>query len=129
MILVDTTVWIDFFRGKPSPQINLFETAIEHQQEIFICGVILTEILQGVHESKEYKIVSTALEPFSYIEMSRETYIGAADIYRKLRIKGFTVRKIVYCLIAACAIENNLLLLHNDKDFTPIAKYCGLKVL
>lgn len=128
MILVGTTVWNDFFHGKSLPHVALFETALEHHQEIFICGVILTEILQGVQNNKEYRLVNAALEPFAYIEMTRKTYITAADIYRNLRAKGITVRKIIDCLIAACAIENSFLLLHNDKDFLPIAKYCGLKV-
>lgn len=129
MILVDTTVWIDFFRKKQSQQVDLFKAALENYQEIFICGVVLTEILQGICDNKEYRRILIALEPFTYIEITRKTYMNAADIYRKLRGKGFTVRKTIDYLISACALENNLFLLHNDKDFLPIVEYCGLKVL
>lgn len=129
MILVDTTVWIDFFRGRASNQVDIFEAAVVHGQAIFLCGVILTEILQGIQNHKEYHVVTAALEPFAYIEMTRETYKAAADIFRKLRSKGITIRKTIDCLIAACAIDNNLLLLHNDKDFLPIIEHCGLKTL
>ena len=108
---------------------KLFENAIQHHQEIIICGVILTEILQGISDTKEYKVVSASLAPFSFVEMTRETFILAADIFRKLRKKWITIRKTVDCLIAAVAIENNFLLLHHDKDFIPIEKYCDLKTL
>jgi predicted nucleic acid-binding protein len=127
MILVDTTVWIDFFRGKNTAQVNFFESSLLNQQEIFICGIILTELLQGISNNKEHTLVSSSLESFTYLNMNRETYLLAADIYRQLRAKGITIRKTVDCIIAAAAIENNLLLLHKDKDFLPIVNHCGLK--
>lgn len=129
MILVDTTVWIDFFRGKNTKQTQFFETALQHKQEIFLCGVILTEILQGIQSDKEYQVVTQTLEPFVYLDMTRETYMTAADIFRKLRKRGITVRKTIDCMIASVAIENNLLLLHHDKDFHPMEQYCGLTCL
>jgi predicted nucleic acid-binding protein len=128
VILVDTTVWIDFFNGHDSKQVSRLVHLIEKRDEICICGVILTEILQGIKNSNEYKQVEDLLDSLLFIEMTKDTFILAADIFRSLRLRGITVRKTLNCMIAAIAIEHSATLLHNDRDFDPIEKFCGLHV-
>jgi predicted nucleic acid-binding protein len=128
-MLVDTTVWIDFFRGTNTRQVSVLEESIGRQDELFYCGVILTEILQGISRKKQSQHVKSLFGSLLYLDFSHDIYIQAADIYVKLREKGVTVRKTIDCLIAALAISNELPLLHSDKDFIPIEKYCGLKCL
>ena len=125
-MLIDTTVWIDFFNDKPSKQVKLLESMLANRDGLFICGIILTEILQGLSDSKQYQTTKAALEALSYLEMTQNTFLLSADIYRILRKKGITIRKSLDCMIGAVAIENNIPLLHNDRDFLPMAKYCGL---
>lgn len=127
-MLVDTTVWVDFFRGRETKQVVLLEKAILQRDNIFYCGLVLTEILQGIPNAKQSQLVKSHFNSLLYLDMHRDVYILAADIYAKLRQKGITVRKTIDCLIAACAISNKLPLLHNDRDFFPIEEHCGLSV-
>lgn len=129
VILVDTTVWIDFFRGRNTTQVQNLERLISENRDICVCGVILTEILQGIREDKDYTAALTSLESFIYLPMRQMTFKKAAEMYRTLRRKGVTIRNAVDCMIAAVAIEHDIPLLHNDRDFIPISKNCGLKVI
>ena len=129
MILVDTTVWIDFFRGRDTTQVRNLERLIGDNEDICVCGVILTEVLQGIREDKDYAAASFRFESFIYLPMGQMTFKKAAEIYRTLRRKGVTIRNAVDCMIAAVAIEHDIPLLHHDRDFSPIAQYCGLKVM
>jgi predicted nucleic acid-binding protein len=129
MILVDTTVWIDFFKGQDTPEVRRLECLIGDDEDICICGVVLTEVLQGVREDKDYAAVSTRFESLIYLPMAHRTFKKAAEMYRSLRRKGVTIRNAVDCMIAAVAIEHDIPLLHSDRDFDPIAKHCGLKVI
>ncbi|MEI6564688.1 MAG: PIN domain nuclease [bacterium] len=129
MTLVDTTVWIDFFKGHDTPQVQHLESLIGADEDICICGVILTEVLQGVREDKDYDAVSTRFDAFLYLPMSQKTFRKSAEMYRSLRKKGVTIRNAVDCMIAAVAIEHDIPLLHNDRDFLPMANHCGLKVI
>lgn len=129
MILIDTAVWIDFFADRKTQQVKRLVSEIEQSEEICICGIILTEILQGIKKSNEYHQVKTLMDSLIFLEMNKDTFIFAAEIYRTLRSKGITIRKILDCMIAAIAIENKISLLHNDRDFDPIEKYYGLKVI
>ena len=128
MTLVDTTVWIDFFKGHDTPQVRHLESLIGADEDICICGVILTEVLQGVREDKDYGAVSTCFDAFIYLPMTQKTFRRAAEMYRSLRKQGVTIRNAVDCMIAAVAIEHDIPLLHNDRDFLPLANHCGLKV-
>jgi predicted nucleic acid-binding protein len=129
MILVDTTVWIDFFRGQDTPEVRHLERLIGENADICVCGVILTEVLHGIREDKDYAAASTRFESFLYLPMGQMTFKKSAEMYRGLRRKGVTIRNAVDCMIAAVAIEHDIPLLHADHDFTPIAQYCGLKVI
>ncbi|MDH5543069.1 MAG: PIN domain nuclease [Nitrospinota bacterium] len=130
MILVDTSVWIDFLRGTPSPQRHLLHRLIEEEEDISITGIILTEILQAIREDKQFNAVKSYLIELPIFEPEGvDTYLKAASIYRDCRKKGKTVRKTVDCVIAAICIENRLPLLHKDNDFTNIESCTDLKLL
>lgn len=129
MVLVDTTVWIDFFAGRTLTHIETFESLLEQEEDICICGIILTEVLQGIRKETEFKKTKSLFNSLIFLPMSYSTFLQSAEIYRKLRQKGITIRKSIDCMIASVALENNISLLHNDKDFLPIERYCKLKVL
>ena len=128
MIIVDTSVWVDFFHGKDSPEVNALERILTAGEDVCICGVILTEVLQGIHEDGDYLETLSRFESFLFLPMNQHTFVKAAELYRILRHKGITIRNTVDCMIAAVAIEHDIPLLHKDRDFNPIAEYCGLKV-
>ena|SRR3990172_2363660 len=127
MVLVDTTVWIDFFSGLPTPQVSELESLISKREDICLCGVILTEVLQGIRDDKEYAKTGAIFSDLLYFQMTRETFLLAAHIYRSVRAKGITIRNSIDCMIAAVCIENKVALLHNDRDFDLISKYFALK--
>ena len=128
MILVDTSVWIDFFRDVDSWQAARLETAIGND-DVAICGPILMEIRQGIASDKEVREVERLLSPLVYLPTLRKTYCRAADIYRAARAKGKTIRNTIDCVIAACAIENRARLRYRDKDFTTIARMSSLELI
>lgn len=129
MILVDTTVWIDFFAGREDSHVLRLEKSLQEGETLCLTGVILAEVLQGIRHEREFRKTKNYFESLLYLNLERETFLRSAQIYRSLRKKGVTIRKSVDCLIAASAIENKIPLLHNDRDFDPIAKHCGLKVV
>lgn len=129
MVLIDTTVWIDFFAGRQLPQVATLERLIMHREDICICGIILTEVLQGIREKNEFRKTKELFNTMIFLPMPYSAYLGAAEIYRTLRRKGITIRNTVDCMIASVAIENDIMLLHNDRDFIPIEKHLRLKVL
>jgi len=129
MILVDTSVWIDFFNGSVSEERDKLRKLIIDHRLITITDIIITEILQGIREDKQYKLVKQTLTELNILHATaRKTYIHAADIYRTCREKGFTIRKTNDCIIAAVAIESSCQLLHKDKDFKSIAACVDLRL-
>ncbi|MFY9270577.1 MAG: PIN domain nuclease [Candidatus Manganitrophaceae bacterium] len=127
MILVDTSVWIDFFRGTGSHRV--LHRLIEEEESLCLTGIHLTEILQGIKENRVHEQIQRHLLTFPiFLTSGVETYLHASDIFRTCRRRGKTIRKTVDCIIAAIAIENNLVLLHNDRDFDHIAKCTRLKI-
>ena len=129
MVLVDTTVWIDFFAAKSSPEVAELERLLNEEEDICTCGIILTEVLQGIREDEDYQRTSSRFDTFLFLPMNRQTFVRAAQLYRSLRRRGITIRKPVDCMIASVAIEHDIALLHNDRDFDPIETHCGLKVV
>jgi hypothetical protein len=128
VILVDTSVWIDFLNGTDSPHKKTLHRLIEEEEDIAIAEIILTEILQGIKQDKDYETLKDYLLEFPlYKPKGTETYLSAAGIYRECRKKGKTVRKTIDCIIAAICMENDLILLHKDSDFEQIASCTGLK--
>ena len=129
MVLVDTTAWIDFFGDRPEPHVAALQELIENDEDICLCGVILAEVLQGIRSDSDYRKTKDYFDALIFLPMRQATYVRAADIYRSLRKKGITIRKPVDCMIASVAIEHDLLLLHNDRDFDQIAKHSKLKIM
>lgn len=130
MILVDTSVWIDFFRGDKSAHRETLHRLIEAEEDIAVTEIIVTEILQGIKSDKDFQTTKEYLLEFPvYRPKGIETYLDAARIYRECRKKGKTVRKTIDCIIAVICLENNLTLLHKDSDFAYIEACTDLKVL
>ena len=127
--LVDTSVWIDFFSDVKASHVETLDVLLDENQDICICGLILTEILQGIRREKEYSKTKEYLKALVYLPMAQKTFVKAADIYRTLRKKGITIRKPIDCMIGALALEHDVHLLHNDKDFDLLKKHFGLKVV
>lgn len=128
-ILVDTTVWIDWFNGINSPQTSRVATYIMGNCPIWVPPVVVQETLQGVRDDKQYGIVRSSLLALNLFQFDAfTTAMGAADLYRRLRKKGVTIRKANDCLIAHHALLADMTLLHNDSDFDLIASHTPLKV-
>ena len=129
-LIVDTSVWIDFFNPKvKSPEKAFLQKSIQNDSPIFLCPIIYQEVLQGIKDDKSFEQIKYILQQFGmiYFDLMHVTNF-AIDLYRHLRKKGITVRKSVDCLIASYAIITNMHLLHNDSDFTQIAKVSKLKI-
>ncbi len=130
MILVDTSVWIDFLRGRDTPFRHTLRALIEHEEDICLTGIVLTEILQGIKDENESDEIKEYLLAFPlYDPKGITSYIEAADIYKHCLKKGRTIRKTIDSLIAAIVMENGLILLHNDSDFNSIAQCTDMKTL
>ena len=130
MILVDTSVLIDFFKGIKNPAEVRFKSILEQDIPFGITALIYQEVLQGAKSEKEYAGLKKYLssQRFFHPQDPIETFAKAAGIYFRCRKKGITVRSTVDCMIAQIAIENELLLLHNDKDFEAMAAVAPLKL-
>ena len=129
MVLVDTTVWIDLFAGNDTPQVVALERLLAAGEDICTCGVVLTEVLQGIRQDAAYRRTRSQFAHFRFLPMSQDTFVHAAELYRSLRRRGVTIRKPLDCMIAAVAIEHGVPLLHRDRDFDPISRHCGLLVI
>ncbi|MCD4790782.1 MAG: PIN domain nuclease [Bacteroidales bacterium] len=129
MILVDTSVWIDYFNGISNQKTNKLDLILGI--DVVITGdIILTEILQGFRNDKDYKIAKKQLGSIYYYQfLNKDISIKAAENFRFLRKKGITIRKTTDILIGTFCIEYNIPLLHDDKDFEPMEKYLYLKVI
>ena len=128
MILIDTSAFIEFLNKTGSPFDREIESLISSNEDTAIADIVLTEVLQGIREDKDYLEVKQSLLSFSiYSLKSVDSFVAAADLYRKCRKKGHTIRNTVDLLIAQIAIENDLILLHNDRDFDTLADICKLK--
>ena len=128
MILINTTVWIDFFINRKVPHVKILQELIEREEDLSLCGVIFAEIIQGIHSDTDFFKTKEYLEDLIFLPMRHGTFARSAEIYRSLRKKGITIRKPVDCMIASVAIEYDARLLHNDRDFDYIAKHSNLKI-
>lgn len=124
MYLVDTSIWIDYFKHKNHSAIETFIHILNHQIPFGITGIIFQEILQGAANSKELNQLHTYLstQRFYHPKDLMATHHAAAELYFNCRRKGITIRSTVDCLIAQIAIEHDLILLHHDTDYLLIQK-------
>ena len=129
MVIVDTTVWIDYLRGVRSPQISWLERELPRQR-LGILDLILCEILQGIRDDRQFEdTLATLLKLKVYQTGGIEMATCAARNFHTLRRSGFTVRKTIDCWIATFCILNGHTLLHNDRDFQPFEAVLGLMVI
>jgi predicted nucleic acid-binding protein len=129
VILVDSSVWIDYFNGSSTPAVRKLDDLLGHEL-LAIGDLILTEVLQGFADDREFSAARAVLTSFNIVEVGgRETAIQAAKNFRTLRGLGITVRKTIDTLIATRCIESKYELLHDDRDFDPFVKHLGLRVV
>lgn len=129
-ILVDTSVWIDFFSGIKSKEEAALNMLIENEDPLFLCPTIIQEVLQGFRSDEDFKLAQESLLAYPIATPdSVQISINAADLNRRLRQKGVTIRKSNDTRIAAVAIEESLQMLFRDPDFALIADHCELEIL
>jgi predicted nucleic acid-binding protein len=129
VVIVDTTVWVDYLRGVANPETDWVHAELERQR-LGLTDLILCEVLQGIRDeiaAKEVERQLLKLEVFDMcgVDLARE----AARNYRTLRTRGYTVRRTIDCLIATFCIWEQHSLLHRDRDFDPFEKFLDLSVI
>jgi predicted nucleic acid-binding protein len=129
MILVDSSIWIDYFNGKRTTQTDWLDSALGNTP-IIMGDLILTEVLQGFLKDKDFKKARDLLLNIPFVQMGGKVIaIESAMNYRLLRKKGVTVRKTIDVIIGTFCIHYQLPLLHDDRDFDPMIKLLGLKII
>jgi predicted nucleic acid-binding protein len=129
MIVVDSSVWIDYFNGKKTPQTDWLDSALGNTP-LIMGDLVLTEVLQGFQSDEDFKIARDLLLGIPFMAMGgRALALQSAVNYRALRRKGVTVRKTIDVMIGTFCIHYRLPLLHDDRDFDPMVKFLGLKTI
>lgn len=129
MILVDTSVWIDYFKGTVTAQTDRLDGLLG-QEPVAIGDLILTEVLQGFASERDFNQARKMLTSLTVVELGgQEIAIQAAKNFRVLRRLGVTIRKTIDTVIATRCMESGYDLLHNDRDFDPFARHLGLRVV
>jgi predicted nucleic acid-binding protein len=126
LIVVDSSVWIDFLNGRRTSHVTVLKATLG-QAEIIVGDLMLCEVLQGLDGEGAVRRVEALLRRFEIVPMAGEAIaVAAARNFRSLRRRGVSIRKTIDMLIGTWCIENQLPLLHNDNDFRPMAHYLGL---
>lgn len=129
-MLVDTSVWIDYFNGHHCAQADRLAAAIAYGEAIALPGLVLTEILAGLRSDAEADKILRLLDAFGPgPEPTRTDHVAAARLYRLCRSKGITIRSTIDCLIAQLCLRDGLALLTRDRDFTGIARCAPLRLV
>jgi predicted nucleic acid-binding protein len=129
MIVVDTSVWIDYFNGRPTAAADLLDSLLARER-LAIGDLILAEVLQGFRSDLDFRRALDFLREFEFRTMlGREVAIDSARNYRRLRARGVSVRKTIDMMIGTFCIQNGHQLLHADRDFDPMERYLGLSVV
>lgn len=129
MIVVDSSVWIDYFNGSDSREVETLDNLLP-AKFVLIGDIILTEVLQGFRNRKDFDTARRLLEKLAFQPMwGKEIALAAAESYRYLKSKGITVRKTIDVVIATFCTVNKFQLLHSDRDFEPMRRHCGLRCL
>ena len=125
MVLVDTSVWIEVFRKNSRVRLE----TLADLDEVVTCLPVIQEVLQGFDDERGFLIAREAMHALPVVEspLSRAVFDHAADLYRAARRAGVTVRSSVDCLVAACALRNDLDVLHHDRDFDALARVSPLR--
>lgn len=129
MVIIDTTVWIDYLGGVSNPHTHWLDREL-NRQRLGLTDLILCEVLQGIRTDSEFVRVRQQLGFFEVYETGGvELAVASACNYRTLRAKGLTVRKTIDCLIATFCLEHGHELLHRDRDFDAFEEHFGLRVV
>jgi hypothetical protein len=129
VVIVDTTVWIDYLRGTQNPETRWLDDELERQR-LGLTDLILCEVLQGIRNQNEFTQAQAGLLKFHVFQTGGSGLaVAAAQNYRDLRESGHTVRKTIACLIATFCLRGEHRLLHRDRDFDPFEKILGLQVV
>jgi predicted nucleic acid-binding protein len=129
MVIIDTTVWVDYLRGAENPETRWLERELQRQR-LGLADLILCEVLQGIPDSALFEQVRDDLLKFHVFETGgTDLAIAAAQNYRDLRQRGYTMRQTIDCLIATHCLQEGHRLLHRDRDFDPFEKVLGLEVV
>lgn len=127
MILVDTSVWIDYFNGVGNIYTDWLDSALGNEP-IVMGDLIITEVLQGFQNDRDSQVAQSLFENIPFMEMvGKELAVKSARHYRFLRKKGVTVRKTIDIMIGTFCIHYGVALLHNDRDFEPMERHLKLK--
>ena len=124
MYLVDTSVWVDYIKGTNTPAVEFLDTLLLTPMTVGITDLIFMEILQGAKSEAGFEKLQRyfSTQQFYRFEDPQSSYEAAALMFFNCRRRGITVRSSIDCLIAQCALENELVLLHHDKDFQQLEK-------
>ena len=129
MIVVDTSVWIDFFNGRDEPHVDQLATVIDADAGVALTDVILTEVLQGIRDETQVGLVDERLRAFDLLRLETlDDFRRAALLYRTARHRGVTIRRTIDCLIASVCVREQLPIMHNDADFDRLAEHTELTV-
>jgi predicted nucleic acid-binding protein len=127
VIVVDSSVWIDFFRGVTTPQVDVLDRLLG-AEPLAVGDLILAEVLQGFRVEKDFNQARKLLLTLEQVDMGgQEVAVQAARNFRTLRERGVTNRKTIDTLIATKCIESDIALLFSDRDFDPFVEYLGLR--
>ncbi len=128
-MVVDSSVWIDFFNGRETQQ-SVYLRDLADRARIVVGDLILCEVLQGFRQEKDFQSTRELLLSFHYRDMVGQVVaLEAARHYRTLRGRGITVRKTIDVLIGTFCLMNDFELLHDDRDFDPMETHLGLRVV
>jgi hypothetical protein len=129
VVIIDTTVWVDYFRGNRTPEVEWLERELDNRR-LGLTDLTLCEVLQGVRGDREFERVRRELLNFELFDTGGvNVAIAAAQNFRTLRKKGHTIRRTIDCLIASFCILQGHSLLHRDHDFHPFEDLLGLSVV
>jgi hypothetical protein len=129
LILVDSSVWIDYFRGTTTPQTEKLDSLLGNEP-LAIGDLILAEVLQGFTAERDFNEARKLLNSLIVVDLGgEEVAIQAARNFRVLRVLGVTVRKTIDTIIATKCIENGFVLMHDDRDFDPFVTHLGLRTI
>lgn len=127
MIVVDSSVWVDFFRGVTTPQTERLDDLLG-SQPLAVGDLILAEVLQGFSLERDFNQARRLFSALDVITLGgEEIAVQAARNYRALRAQGVTIRKTIDTIIATRCIEDDLVLLYSDRDFDPFVEHLGLR--
>jgi predicted nucleic acid-binding protein len=122
-ILVDTSVWVDFFNGHPSRQAETLARLIRDDADLVTCGLIASEVLQGLRQTKSLLNIERHFRQMDWLSPKEpDTYLEAADLFRRLRARGLTIRSTIDCVIAILAAHHDAWILSKDRDLTLIVE-------